>query len=78
MLTNHMTYTVVPISPNVQPGDIIYVKTLDSGYHAIGEVDHVYAHGIHVVMYMAKVVDETTFEVVRKLYPEFVNANMSK
>lgn len=78
MLTNNMTYTVTSISPNLQPGDIAYVKSLDSGCHAIGEVDGVYAHGIHVILYMAKAVNETTYEILRKLYPEFVNLNMSK
>ena len=48
-----------------------------TGWHAIGEVDHVYAHGIHVDLYMAKPIDETTFEVTRKLYPEFVNIHTS-
>ena len=54
-----------------------YEESLDSGAHAIGEVDHVYAHGIHVDLYMAKPIDETTFEVTRKLYPEFVNIHTS-
>ncbi len=78
MLNHHETYTVKTISPNVQVGDIVYVKTLDSGSHAVGEVLETYAHGIHVMLYMAKPIDETTYEVVRKLYPEFVNINMSK
>ena len=41
MLTEKMTYTVSTITPNTQVGDIVYVKSLDSGAHAIGEVDHV-------------------------------------
>ena len=77
MLTEKMTYTDSTITPNTQVGDIVYVKSLDSGAHAIGEVDHVYAHGIHVDLYMAKPIDETTFEVTRKLYPEFVNIHTS-
>ena len=40
MLTEKMTYTVSTITPNTQVGDIVYVKSLDSGAHAIGEVDH--------------------------------------
>ena len=70
MLTEKMTYTVSTITPNTQVGDIVYVKSLDSGAHAIGEVDH-------VDLYMAKPIDETTFEVTRKLYPEFVNIHTS-
>ena len=80
MLESNVTYTVKATSPQVQVGDIIYVKSLESGSHAIGEILKIYAHGIHVMLYMARPMedDETTYEVVRQLYPEFVNLNMSK
>lgn len=71
MLTEKMTYTVSAVTPNTQVGDIVYVKELDSGAHAIGEVDRIYAHGVHMDLYMAKRVSENTFEVSRRLYPEF-------
>lgn len=77
MLTEKMTYTVSAVTPNTQVGDIVYVKGLDSGAYAIGEVDHIYAHGVHVDLYMAKQVSENTFEVTRRLYPEFVNMHMA-
>ena len=48
MLTEKMTYTVSAVTPNTQVGDIVYVKELDSGAHAIGEVDRIYAHGVPV------------------------------
>lgn len=48
MLTEKMTYTVSAVTPNTQVGDIVYVKELDSGAHAIGEVDRIYAHGVHM------------------------------
>ena len=54
MLTEKMTYTVSAVTPNTQVGDIVYVKELDSGAHAIGEVDRIYAHGVHMDLYMAK------------------------
>ena len=73
MLTEKMTYTVSAVTPNTQVGDIVYVKELDSGAHAIGEVDRIYAHGVHMDLYMAKRVSENTFEVSRRLYPEFFN-----
>ena len=67
MLTEKMTYTVSAVTPNTQVGDIVYVKELDSGAHAIGEVDRIYAHGVHMDLYMAKRVSENTFEVSRRL-----------
>ena len=76
MLTEKMTYTVSAVTPNTQVGDIVYVKELDSGAHAIGEVDRIYAHGVHMDLYMAKRVSENTFEVSRRLYPEFFNMHM--
>ena len=77
MLTEKMTYTVSAVTPNTQVGDIVYVKELDSGAHAIGEVDRIYAHGVHMDLYMAKRVSENTFEVSRRLYPEFFNMHMA-
>ena len=65
------------VTPNTQVGDIVYVKELDSGAHAIGEVDRIYAHGVHMDLYMAKRVSENTFEVSRRLYPEFFNMHMA-
>lgn len=63
--------------PEYTGGDIVYVKELDSGAHAIGEVDRIYAHGVHMDLYMAKRVSENTFEVSRRLYPEFFNMHMA-
>lgn len=77
MLTEKMTYTVSTITPNTEVGDIVYVKSLDSGAHAIGEVTAIYAHGVLVDLYMAKHIEEAVFEAGRKLYPEFVNMHMS-
>ena len=54
MLTEKMTYTVSAVTPNTQVGDIVYVKELDSGAHAIGEVDRIYAHGGQMELYREK------------------------
>ena len=67
MLTEKMTYTVSAVTPNTQV----------SGALAIGEVDRIYAHGVHMDLYMAKRVSENTFEVSRRLYPEFFNMHMA-
>ena len=65
MLTEKMTYTVSAVTPNTQVGDIVYVKELDSGAHAIGEVDRIYAHGVHMDLYMAKRVSAMTCSLAR-------------